>query len=61
MVVIGGSGSGKSVMMKHVIGLLRPDKGHVVIEGLDLCKLKEDKLNEKRKKFGMLFSDGGVI
>jgi phospholipid/cholesterol/gamma-HCH transport system ATP-binding protein len=55
MAVIGGSGSGKSVLMKHVIGLLRPDKGHVVIEGLDLCKLKEDKLNEKRKKFGMLF------
>jgi phospholipid/cholesterol/gamma-HCH transport system ATP-binding protein len=55
MVVIGGSGSGKSVLMKHVIGLLRPDKGHVLVEGLDLCRLSKDKLNEKRKKFGMLF------
>jgi len=55
MVVIGGSGSGKSVLMKHVIGLLKPDKGHVLVEGRDLCLMKEDTLNEMRKKFGMLF------
>jgi phospholipid/cholesterol/gamma-HCH transport system ATP-binding protein len=55
MVVIGGSGSGKSVLMKHVIGLLRPDEGHVLVEGRDLCKMKEGELNEMRKKFGMLF------
>ncbi len=55
MVVIGGSGSGKSVLMKHVIGLLKPDKGHVFVKGSDLCKLPEDDLNELRKMFGMLF------
>ena len=55
MVVIGGSGSGKSVLMKHTIGLLKPDKGCVIINGKDLSKLKEDEINEVRKLFGMLF------
>ncbi len=55
MVVIGGSGSGKSVMMKHVIGLLQPDSGQVLIDGQDLAAMPEARLNEFRKKFGMLF------
>src|SRR5512137_1702349 len=50
MTVIGGSGSGKSVLMKHIIGLLFPDKGEVKVAGQVL-----NKLNELRKKFGMLF------
>jgi len=55
MVVIGGSGSGKSVLLKHIIGILRPDAGKVLIDGVDLAVLKERELYEVRKKFGMLF------
>ncbi|HUI46229.1 MAG TPA: ABC transporter ATP-binding protein [Nitrospirota bacterium] len=55
MTVIGGSGSGKSVLIKHVIGLLHPDKGRVIIDGQELNNLDEYGLNELRKKFGMLF------
>lgn len=55
MTVIGGSGSGKSVLMKHIIGLLFPDKGEVRVAGQVLNKLDDQQLNELRKKFGMLF------
>ena len=55
MVVIGGSGSGKSVLLKHIIGILRPDEGKVLIDGADLTSLTEKELYEARKKFGMLF------
>jgi phospholipid/cholesterol/gamma-HCH transport system ATP-binding protein len=55
MVIIGGSGSGKSVILKHIIGLMKPDRGRVVVAGQDLSTLKERALDELRKKFGMLF------
>src|SRR5512135_2202539 len=55
MTVIGGSGSGKSVLLKHIIGLLYPDKGRVIIDGEVLNQLDDNGLNELRKKFGMLF------
>ena len=55
MTVIGGSGSGKSVLIKHIIGLLFPDRGQVKIAGQILNNLDEQQLNELRKKFGMLF------
>ncbi len=55
MTVIGGSGSGKSVLMKHIIGLLYPDKGQVRVAGQLLNDLDDHQLNEIRKKFGMLF------
>lgn len=55
MTVIGGSGSGKSVLIKHIIGLLFPDRGRVVVAGQVLNDLDEFGLNELRKKFGMLF------
>ncbi len=55
VVVIGGSGSGKSVLIKNIIGLLKPDSGKVIIDGIDITVLKEKELYEVRKKFGMLF------
>ena len=61
LVVIGGSGSGKSVILKHIIGLLRPDQGKVMIDSTDLLSLNEDGLNEFRKKFGMLFQSADLF
>lgn len=54
-VIIGGSGQGKSVIMKHLMGLLKPDQGHIYCDGEDLVPLDEFALNRVRKKFGMLF------
>jgi phospholipid/cholesterol/gamma-HCH transport system ATP-binding protein len=54
-VIIGGSGSGKSVILKHIIGIMKPDKGHVFIDAVDITVMKENRLYEVRKKFGMLF------
>ncbi|MBP8626520.1 MAG: ATP-binding cassette domain-containing protein, partial [Syntrophorhabdales bacterium] len=56
-VIIGKSGGGKSVLMKHLIGLLKPDEGEIWIDGSDITRLKERDLNEVRKKFGMLFQE----
>lgn len=61
MTVIGGSGSGKSVLMKHIIGLLFPDKGQVKVAGKVLNNLDEEGLNELRKKFGMLFQGAALF
>ncbi len=54
-VVIGGSGAGKSVLMKHLIGLIKPDRGTIVVDGEDLVPMDEFQLNRVRAKFGMLF------
>lgn len=54
-VILGGSGSGKSVLMKHIIGLLKPDTGKVIVDGVDLAGVHGEKLNEFRAKFGMVF------
>ncbi len=61
LVVIGGSGSGKSVLLKHIIGLSKPDKGEVIIDSVELSKLDEDGLNDIRKKFGMLFQSSALF
>ena len=61
MTVIGGSGSGKSVLIKHVIGLLFPDRGEVKVDGEVLNNLDEQGLNEVRKKFGMLFQGAALF
>ena len=61
MVVIGGSGSGKSVLMKHVIGLLKPDKGRVRVAGRYISEMKGKELNDFRKKYGMLFQAGALF
>lgn len=61
MVVIGGSGSGKSVLMKHIIGLVKPDKGSVMVNGRDISRIDEKGLYETRKKFGMLFQGAALF
>jgi phospholipid/cholesterol/gamma-HCH transport system ATP-binding protein len=61
LVIIGGSGSGKSVLLKHIIGLLEPDRGSVTIGSTDLSDLDEDGLNFLRKKFGMLFQSSALF
>ena len=61
MVVVGGSGSGKSVLMKHVIGLLKPDRGKIIVAGEEINKLTGRDLNNFRKKFGMLFQGGALF
>ncbi len=60
-VIIGQSGGGKSVLLKHIIGLIRPDSGQIIIDGIDITNLNDKKLNEIRKKFGMLFQDAALF
>jgi phospholipid/cholesterol/gamma-HCH transport system ATP-binding protein len=60
-VVLGGSGSGKTVLMKHVIGLLRPDRGQILVEGQDIAGLPEPELAEVRRKFGMVFQAAALF
>ena len=60
-VIIGRSGCGKSVLLKHIIGLLRPDSGHVLIDGKDITRMDEKELNEVRMKFGMLFQGAALF
>ena len=60
-VMLGPSGTGKSVLLKTIIGLLKPDKGSVVIEGVDIASCPEKDLYEIRKLFGVLFQDGAMF
>jgi phospholipid/cholesterol/gamma-HCH transport system ATP-binding protein len=60
-VMLGPSGTGKSVLLKTLIGLLRPDRGSVVIEGVDVTTCSEKQLYEIRKLFGVLFQDGAMF
>jgi len=61
IVVIGGSSTGKSVLIKCIIGLLKPDRGTIYIDGEEITYYNEAKLNEIRKKFGMLFQFGALF
>ncbi|TNC24735.1 ABC transporter ATP-binding protein [Mumia zhuanghuii] len=60
-VMLGPSGTGKSVFLKALIGLLKPDEGHVLIEGTDIATCSERDLYEIRKLFGVLFQDGAMF
>jgi len=60
-VVIGGSGTGKSVLIKCVVGLLRPDSGEIRIDGEDVTKMDERELVRVRRKFGMLFQGAALF
>jgi len=61
MVVIGQSGSGKSVLIKHIIGLLKPDLGEIWIDDTEVTKLDEDELQGFTKKFGFLFQGAALF
>lgn len=60
-VIIGPSGTGKSVFIKHLVGLMRPDSGSILVDGEDITALPERDLFRVRKKFGMLFQDGALF
>ncbi|MBK1784068.1 ABC transporter ATP-binding protein [Prauserella cavernicola] len=60
-VMLGPSGTGKSVFLKSMIGLLKPDRGKCVINGVDIVRCSESKLYETRKLFGVLFQDGALF
>ena len=59
--VLGPSGTGKSVLIKHIVGLLYPDSGDVLVHGESIPNMTEDELFEVRKKFGLLFQDGALF
>ena len=61
VVIVGGSGTGKSVTLKHMIGLMQPDRGHVLVEGQDLCCMEPVDLNQFRRRFGMAFQEGALF
>lgn len=59
--IIGRSGGGKSVLIKHIIGLLKPDNGRVLIQGQDIVPMKERELAAVRRRFGMLFQEAALF
>src|SRR5215831_7877383 len=61
LVIVGPSGTGKSVLLKHLIGLIRPDSGKVFVAGEDLWALSNVERNQARKRFGMSFQEGALF
>lgn len=61
LVIVGSSGAGKSVLLKHLIGLIQPDRGHVIVDGEDLARAEPDKCLALRRKFGMAFQEGALF
>jgi phospholipid/cholesterol/gamma-HCH transport system ATP-binding protein len=59
--IIGPSGTGKSVCIKHIVGLLYPDEGDVIVHGKSIPSLRDAELFELRRKFGVLFQDGALF
>lgn len=59
--IMGKSGCGKSVLLKHIIGLLRPDEGSVVIDAVDVTKISGRELDRVREQFGVLFQGGALF
>ena len=59
--IIGLSGAGKSLLLKHMIGLMRPDRGQVLLDGVDINRLSRQGLYEARKRLGMLFQGGALF
>ena len=61
LALLGPSGTGKSVLLKHIIGLMKPDAGSIEIDGEDLAAMDESQINEVRKRFGMLFQSSALF
>ncbi len=58
---MGRSGTGKSVLLKHIIGLMEPDEGQIIVDGQDITKMSAKELLKIRKRFGMLFQEGALF
>ena len=61
VVIIGRSGGGKSVLLRHIMGLMRPDSGAILIDGVDIVALNDRELDTIRPKLGMLFQEGALF
>jgi phospholipid/cholesterol/gamma-HCH transport system ATP-binding protein len=59
--IVGKSGEGKSVTIKHIMGLLKPDEGRIVVNGVDITDFEHEDLRQYRKKFGMLFQHAALF
>jgi len=59
--LLGRSGTGKSVTLKHIVGLVKPDRGRVLVEGRDVPSLPRGELNELRRRIGFLFQDAALF
>jgi phospholipid/cholesterol/gamma-HCH transport system ATP-binding protein len=59
--LLGPSGTGKSVLLKHIIGLIRPDLGEIYVDGKDVCLLKRKELSELRSQIGYVFQNGALF
>jgi phospholipid/cholesterol/gamma-HCH transport system ATP-binding protein len=59
--LIGRSGAGKSLLLRHMIGLDRPDSGHILINGSDIIGMRTSQINKIRREFGVLFQDGALF
>lgn len=60
-VILGRSGCGKTVLLKHIVGLLKPDRGRVCVDGIDIAALSERELDRVRLKIGMLFQEAALF
>jgi len=60
-IVMGPTGTGKSVLLKHVLGLLKPDSGQILVDGQDIVGMEEAELTEVRKKYGVCFQDSALF
>lgn len=60
-ILLGRSGVGKSVFLRHLIGLCKPDAGHIFVDGVDIVPLPETKLEDVRAKFGMVFQSSAML
>src|SRR6201995_432574 len=61
LTIMGGSGTGKSVLIKHMVGLLKPDKGRIFIDDQEITTMTEDQLFQVQKRFGYLFQGAALF
>jgi phospholipid/cholesterol/gamma-HCH transport system ATP-binding protein len=61
LVIIGRSGEGKSVLLKHLMGLLRPDEGQILVDGVEITRLRGRELDQLRERFGIVFQGGALF